>query len=242
MLLAIDIGNSSVKFGVFDRDQLVVRASISTAEIRAAGRIKGLPEGLAGRDFEAVIISSVVPEINEVFGRFGVNAIFVDHTFDFGLTIKYDPPTAVGIDRLVAASAAAGKYGKPCIVCDFGTATTIDAVSSLGEYLGGVITPGITTLARSLSQNTSKLPDIEIKKPSSVIGSSTTAAIESGVFYGYIGLVEGILGRMKVEIESDAQVIATGGFVKLIAENTRIIEVVDENLVLEGLCHLYSKL
>jgi type III pantothenate kinase len=140
----------------------------------------------------------------------------------------------------VAASAAAGKYGKPCIVCDFGTATTIDAVSGAGEYLGGTITPGIYTLARSLFQNTSKLPEIEIKKPSSVIGKSTVGSIESGVFYGYIGLVEGILSRMKVELESDAQVIATGGYVKLIADNTRIIDVVDENLMLEGLAHLYA--
>jgi len=247
MLLAIDIGNSSVKFGVFDGAELVARAALLTEEIRSAGKIERLADGISGKSFDGVIVSSVVPEIDPAFVSFfqtyfGIDPIFVDHTSDLGLAIKYDPPTAVGIDRLVAAAAASAKYGAPCIVCDFGTATTIDAVNANHEYLGGTITPGIYTLARSLFQNTSKLPEIEIRRPASVIGRSTVGSIESGVFYGYIGLVEGILSRMKVALEHDAQVIATGGYVSLIAANTRIIDVVDKNLVLQGLCHIYSKM
>lgn len=248
MFLAIDIGNSSVKFGIFEQENLVERLETATGEVLSTG---GLPtavlEALPRSGVEGMIVSSVVPEVNNIFEEFGhsvlgVKALFIDHSTDIGLTVRYETPSTLGIDRLVAAVAAAAKYGTPCIVCDFGTATTIDAVNSKGEYLGGTITPGIFTLARSLFQNTSKLPEIEIRKPASVIGRSTTGSIESGVFYGYIGLVEGILSRMKVELEHDAQVIATGGYVKLIADNTRIIDVADENLMLEGLCHIYSKI
>lgn len=242
MLLAIDIGNSSIKFGLFDRDSLVFRAAVPTGAVKTAGRTGDLPEGLEGRDFEAVIISSVVPEVNDFFAEtFGVPPVFVDHTFDFSLTIKYDPPAAVGIDRLVAASAAANKYGEPCIICDFGTATTIDTVNSGGEYLGGVITPGITTLSRALFTNTAKLPEVPVRKPEKVIGNSTVGSIESGVFYGYLGLVEGILTRMKTELAENAKVIATGGFVNLMAENIPQIDIVDENLVLKGLQIIYSR-
>lgn len=248
MLLAIDIGNSSVKFGVFERENLVVRLESATDEIRSTNELPpDLRDSLSGFNFDGMIVSSVVPEINPVFAEFGrlelrVDAVFIDNSIDLGLRIRYETPLTLGIDRLVAASAAAAKHGTPCIICDFGTATTIDAVNSNEEYLGGTITPGLFTLARSLFQNTSRLPEIEIKKPSSVIGKSTAGSIESGVFYGYIGLVEGILNRMKVELEHDAQVIATGGYVKLIADNTRIIDVVDENLMLEGLCHIYSRI
>jgi type III pantothenate kinase len=248
MLLALDIGNSSVKFGLFDGADLIARAALPTEKIRSTGKVEGLADDISGRPIEGVIISSVVPELDPVFSiffqtHFDLDPVFVDHTSNLGLAIKYDPPTAVGVDRLVAASAAAAKYAAPCIVCDFGTATTIDAINATYEYLGGTITPGIFTLARSLFQNTSKLPEIEIRKPASVIGGSTAGSIESGVFYGYLGLVEGILSRMKVELERDVKVIATGGgYVNLIAANTRIIDVVDENLVLEGLCHIYSKI
>jgi type III pantothenate kinase len=248
MLLAIDIGNSSIKFGIFDGERLVSRFFAPTDTVR---REKVLPaetiRTISEYNVDAVIVSSVVPEVNAVFAQLGravsgVEATFLDRSFDFGIRVSYETPETLGIDRLVAASAAAAKYATPCIVCDFGTATTIDAVGPGGEYMGGTITPGVYTLSRSLFQNTSNLPEIEIKKPSSVIGKSTAGSIESGVFYGYIGLVEGILSRMKVELESDAQVIATGGYVRLIAENTRIIDVVDESLMLEGLCRIYSKI
>lgn len=245
MLLAIDIGNSSVKFGVFERENLITRVSIPSDEVRSANRIG--PEEIVNRDIEAVVISSVVPELNTVVGkfareRFGLEPVFIDHTFGLGLIVKYEPPSAVGIDRLVAASAAAAKYDAPCIVCDFGTATTIDAVNSRFEYLGGTITPGINTLSKALFSNTSKLPEIPVRKPEAVIGGSTKGSIESGVFYGYIGLVEGILKRIKGELAEDAKVVATGGDAGLIAGESGLIDLVDENLVLDGLRIFYSRM
>lgn len=246
MLLTIDIGNSSVKFGLFDQGNMVSRFAISTDALRATGKIEELSGEVSGHQFEAVIVSSVVPEMNETIAEFsqthlGITPVFVDHTFDFGFEIRYDPPSAVGVDRLVAASAAARKYGKPCIVCDFGTAATIDAVNSTGEYLGGIITPGITTLSHALVQKTSKLPEIELKKPDSVIGSSTVAAIASGIYYGYAGLVEGLIKRIIEELGEKPSVIATGGFAEMIAGEVPAIEIVDNDLVLEGLQMIYSR-
>lgn len=240
MLLAVDIGNSSVKFGLFDQESLVSRFAIST------GKIEELPGELSGRRIEDMIVSSVVPEANEtliIFSQthFGLDPIFVDHTFDFGFEIKYKPPTAAGIDRLLAASAAVLKYGKPCIICDFGTAATIDAVNAAGQYLGGVITPGIDTLSHALFQKTAKLPEIELKKPDSVIGNSTVGAIGSGIYYGYIGLVEGLLRRIIGELGEKAVVVATGGFAEMIASEVPAIEIVDKDLLLEGLQMIYSK-
>lgn len=246
MLLAVDIGNSSVKLGVFDSETLRSRFSIPAATFQNPDESIKIAESLPP-SIKAVIVSSVVPEMNEAIANFSqtyleITPIFVDHTFDFGLAVKYDPPSAAGVDRLVAASAAARKYGKPCIVCDFGTAATIDAVNSGGEYLGGIITPGITTLSHALVQKTSKLPEIELKKPDSVIGNSTVAAIRSGIYYGYVGLVEGLLKRMIDELGEKPAVVATGGFAGLIAGECPAIEIVDDNLVLEGLAMLYSRL
>lgn len=247
MLLAIDIGNSSIKFGLFDQENLISRFSIPTDALGSAGKIDELPGEFSNQQFEDAIVSSVVPELNAPLSNFtethfGIKPIFVDHTFDFGFEIKYKPPTAAGIDRLVAASAAAQKYGKPCIICDFGTAATIDAVNSAGQCLGGVITPGINTLSRALFQNTSKLPEIEIRKPDSVIGGSTAEAIASGIYYGYIGLVEGLLKRMIDELGEKPKVIATGGFAELIAGECPAIEIVDKDLLLEGLQMIHSKI
>jgi type III pantothenate kinase len=246
MLLAVDIGNSSIKFGLFDQERLVSRFATSTDTLQSTGRIDELPGELSGRQIEDVIVSSVVPEINRPLTdfsqtHFGIRPIFVDHTFDFGFEIKYEPPTAVGVDRLVAASAAVCKYGKPCIICDFGTAATIDAVNSAGQYLGGVITPGITTLSHALFQKTSKLPEIELKKPDSVIGNSTASAIRSGIYYGYIGLVDGLLKRMIDELGEKAVVVATGGFAEMIAAECPVIEIFDKDLLLGGLQMIHSK-
>jgi type III pantothenate kinase len=245
MLLAIDIGNSFIKFGLFDRESLVSRFTISAASFQDSVELKKLAEDLPST-IEAVIVASVVPELNAPLSiftetRLGIHPIFVDHSFDFGFEIKYEPPTAAGIDRLVAASAAVRKYGKPCIVCDFGTAATIDAVNSAGQYLGGVITPGITTLSHALFQKTSKLPEIELKKPDSVIGNSTAGAIRSGIYYGYIGLVEGLLERIIGELGEKPVVVATGGFAEMIAAECPAIEIVDKDLLLEGLAMIHSK-
>ena len=246
MLLAIDIGNSSIKFGIFDNEKLVSRFAIPT------GRVLSEPGVLAteftataavGINIHAVIISSVVPEIEPACRKFSekhlaVKPIFVDHTFDFGLKIKYDPPGSLGIDRLIAAFAAVGKYGVPCIVCDFGTAATIDAINSNGEYRGGIIAPGINNLSEALHRKIPRLPRVEIQKPESVFGNTTTGSIQSGIFFGYIGLVEGILKRMIDELTETPKIIATGGSAQLIAESCPMVEIVEADLILNGLCAL----
>ncbi len=247
MILAIDIGNSSTKLGVFDDENLVKRLTIPTIRSKTAVEIyDSLQDEIKGQ-FSAVVISSVVPELNASFGELGEKyfnqtPIFVNYTFDFGFKINYDPPENAGADRLVAAFAACEKYGAPVIVCDFGTATTIDAVNSKNEYLGGIITPGINTLSEALFIRTSKLPRVEIRKPATVIGNSTVGSIQSGIFYGYIGLTEGILRRMIIELGEKPKIVATGGFAKLIAESCDLIEIVDENLVLEGLRLIYERI
>ncbi len=247
MLLAIDIGNSSTKLGVFDHETIVKRLTIPTIRSKTADEIYNTIQDEINGHFSAVVVSSVVPELNEAFRELGANhfnrtPFFVDNSLDFGLEIKYFPPENLGVDRIVAAFAAAEKYGAPAIVCDFGTATTIDAVSSKKEYLGGIITPGISTLSEALFIKTSKLPRVEIRKPETVIGNSTVGSIQSGIFYGYIGLTEGILSRMILELGEKPQVVATGGFAHLIAENCALIETVDENLMLEGLRLIYERI
>ncbi len=247
MLLAIDIGNTTVKFGVFDRENLTGKFVIPTVRHQTAADIDSLVNSNLPQTISGVIVSSVVPELKNPFEkfiekRFGITQIFVEHDFDFGLKIKYNPPAAVGIDRIVAAFAAAEKYGKPCIVCDFGTATTIDAVNSGGEYLGGVIVAGMNLLADALSQKTSKLPKIEIKKAKKVIGSSTIEAIQSGIYFGYIGLTDGIIKRMIGELGEKPGIIATGGLAPIIADGSELIEIFDETLMLDGLRLIYEKI
>jgi type III pantothenate kinase len=246
MLLAIDIGNSTAKLGVFDHENLIARQRILTIRQTSADEIAASLENKINYDFTGVIISSVVTEANEPFRAFcqkhlDLEPLFVDHTFDFGFRIKYDPPSSAGADRLTAAFAASEKYGRPVIACDFGTATTIDVVSAENEYAGGVITPGINTLSEALFLKTSKLPRVEIRKPASVIGGDTVSAIQSGIFFGYTGLTEGILRRMFEELGERPKVVATGGFARLIAENCGLIDTVDENLMLDGLRLLYEK-
>ena len=247
MLLAIDIGNSSTKIGVFDNETLVKRLIIPTIRSKTADQIHASVEEELNQQFSAIVISSVVPELNDAFRALGEDyfnqtPFFVHNGLDFGLAIKYTQPENLGIDRLVAAFAAARKYGAPVIVCDFGTATTIDAVNASNEYLGGIITPGMNTLSEALFIKTSKLPRVEIRKPETVIGSSTVHSIQAGIFYGYIGLTEGILSRMIDELGDEPKVVATGGFAALIAENCDLIETLDENLMLDGLRLIYERI
>jgi len=246
MLLVIDIGNTNATFGVFDKENLINRFSIETPHGQNAVEIHNLiKENLSG-DVSGVIISSVVTEVNDSFQElaekfFNLKPVFVDHTFDFGLEIKYNPRSALGADRIVDAFAAVEKYGKPCIICDFGTATTIDAVNSRGEYLGGIIVAGMNVLADSLFQKTSKLPKVKIEKPDKVIGDSTVSCIQSGIYFGYAGLVEKLLQKMIKELGEKPKIIATGGLASTIAESVEMIETVDKNLMLEGLRLIYEK-
>jgi type III pantothenate kinase len=252
MFLAIDIGNTNTSLGIFDGEHLIEHWRIATVRERTSDELGVLIRQmlvLSNFDYQkisALIVSSVVPQLNLNFQKMsekylGQAATFVDATFDFGLQIKYNPPSSLGVDRVVAAAGAIEKYGKPCIVCDFGTATTIDAVNSNSEFLGGIITTGMNLLADALFQNTSKLPKVEIKKPESIFGNSTVGSIQAGIFFGYIGLVDGIIKKMVAELGEKSTIVATGGFAKLIAESSEKIEIVDETLMLESLRIIYEK-
>lgn len=243
-LLAIDIGNSSAKFGLFIDNRLDLRSSATTRDL-ASGMI---PEKIAERlsHESECIIASVVPEaveaaLGSVRGLTGRDPLVVDHSLDFGMEIDYRPKEDCGIDRLLAAAAAGGKHGGPCVVCDFGTATTIDAVDAGNVYRGGIIAPGVRTFAESLHRNTSKLPLVEPEPAYDVIGNSTRAAILAGTHFGYKGLVEEIVSRMQARIGESAPVVATGGFAEYLDKSTSVIDEVEPDLVLKGLALVHRR-
>jgi type III pantothenate kinase len=253
MLLTIDIGNTNTALGVYEGDKLVAHWRMATAQYRTSDEYGVLARemfAVAAIDhtkIDGIIIASVVPPLNFTFKEmsksyFAQEAVFVDNTIDLGLPILYNPPLDVGADRIVDAVAAIHLYGKPCIVVDFGTATTFDAINSQGEYLGGVITPGITISSDALFQRAAKLPRVEIKRPEHVIGRSTVGSIQSGLYYGYAGLVDGILRRMLDELGPSTRVIATGGLAPLISKASELIDTVDDTLTLEGLRLIYDKI
>jgi len=247
MLLAIDIGNTNIKFGVYDGENLLAKLSAPTIrDISAAGLTKVIGSRVT-HTITAAIVSSVVPEVDGavrefINSSFGIAPLFVANDCDLGMAIKYEPLADAGSDRLVNTFSAVEKYGVPCIVCSFGTALTIDYVNKYRVLIGGLIAPGMNTLATALKTTTSKLPEVKIEKPDAVIQNTTVGSIQSGIVYGYFGLVESLLAQVKKEMGDDAQVIATGGFAALIAENTTQINAVDENLLLDGLQRLYARL
>ena len=247
MLLAVDIGNTNIKFGVFDGETLAFYLSIPTIrEITTESLTKVLSAKLT-HSISSAIVSSVVPEIDVAMGDFltalyGREPIFIKNDFDFGLKINYEPLADAGSDRLVNTFSAVEKYGAPCIVCSFGTALTIDVVDADRTLVGGLIAPGMNTLAAALKITTSKLPEVEIKLPGSVIQKTTVGSIQSGIIYGYFGLVENLISMVKKEIGGAPRVVATGGFASLIAENTTQIDIIDENLLLEGLRLLHKRI
>lgn len=240
MFLAIDIGNTTTTFGVFDGENLLEKLIIPTIRNQTADEIKTVVENLFAFPVRDILISSVVPQLDESYKKlaedhFHAKIDFINHTFDLGFKIFYEQKENLGADRLVAAFAAVEKYGKPCIICDFGTAATIDAVNSKNEYLGGVIVPGMKTFADSLHLKAAKLPQVEIIKTKSVFGKTSAGSIQSGVYFGYLGSVEKIIGQMIIELNEKPKIIATGGFSGFIGENCDLIEVVDADLMLEGL-------
>lgn len=253
MLLAIDIGNTQLVLGIFKGDQLVhswrvvTRRNQTFDEYAVLFRNLFELEGISSEDIEGMVISSVVPPLNKTFESlakqyFSLDPLFIEATRQNLVPIPtYKPPADVGADRIVNAMAAFDLIGGPSIVVDFGTATTFDAISGKGEYLGGVIAPGISISAEALFSRASKLPRIEIRKPSKVIGDSTVGSMQSGLYFGYVGLVEGILGKMKGEL-GEVQVLATGGLASLVAAATDAIDRVEEDLTLFGLRLFHSKL
>lgn len=197
-------------------------------------------------DIDAIIISSVVPPLMPTLERvclryFNVKPIIVGPGTKTGMAIKYDNPREVGADRIVNAVAAYDKYGGPIIVIDFGTATTYCAILANGDYIGGAIAPGIQISAEALFQRAAKLPRIEVRNPGHVICRNTETSMQSGVLFGYVGQVEGIVARMKAELKADAKVIATGGLAQLINAETDVIDHIEPMLTLEGLRLLYER-
>jgi type III pantothenate kinase len=253
MLLVIDVGNTNTSLGVYDGERLVMHWRLTSARARTADEygvhVRNLFSlaGIDANQINAVAIASVVPPLNFALKRmsevyFNQAPLFIDHTIDTGVPIKYNPPSDVGADRIVDAVAAINKYGAPCIIVDFGTATTFDAINERGEYLGGVITPGITISADALFERAARLPRVEIRRPHTVVGSSTVGSMQSGLYFGYVGLVEGILRRMLEELKGNVRVIATGGLAPLIATGTDLIQSVDETLTLDGLRLIYERM
>ena len=252
MLLVIDAGNSNLTLGVFRGAELLAQWRLvtnrdqSAAEYRQEIRELFEEAGVEGKNIEGIAIASVVPQLDHALAEiaaneFGVTPLFVDHTTDTGLKILYDLPAELGADRIVDAAAALAKYGAPCILVDFGTATTFNAVNGAHEYLGGVIAPGVMISAEALFSRTAKLPRVEIKRPDKVIATSTRGAMQSGLYHGYAGLVDGVLEKMIAEMGSQPRVIATGGLAAMIASASRFIEKVDETLTLDGLRLVYER-
>lgn len=250
MLLAVDIGNTDIAFGVFDGEELRATSHMATtihrmADEYAALLLNLLPhQGLKTADIKEIALCSVVPPLiatfKELFQRyFHLSPLVVEPGVKTGVRIYMDNPREVGADRIVNAAAAHHLYGGPIIITDFGTATTFDMVSKEGDYLGGAIAPGIVTSAESLFLQAAMLPRVELARPKNVIGTNTIAAIQSGIIFGYVGLIEGMVARIQQELGEKAKVVATGGFAQLIAKETSVIDVVNPNLTLLGLRLIY---
>lgn len=255
MLLVIDVGNTNIVFGVFEGDKLLYDWRIATAKDRTSDEYGLLFEqifkyhGLCPKDVEDVIISSVVPTLMHTLSAmsikyFGREPIVVGPGVKTGMNIRYDNPREVGADRIVNAVAGYEKYGGPLIIVDFGTAITFCAISKEGDYLGGAITPGIRISSEALFLRTAKLPKVELAKPDTVIGKNTVNSIQSGLVYGYIGLVDFIIEKMIEEMKEEGKVntvVGTGGFSSLIASESRYINKVDKLLTLYGLRIIYNR-
>ncbi len=246
-LLVIDAGNTNIVLGVYRGGELAGSWRLATARERTSDEYGILSRQLVGdTNFEGAIVASVVPPLNGVMASmvtkyFGIEPLFVEPGVKTGIAIHVDNPQEVGADRIVNCVAAHDRFGGPTIVVDFGTATTFDLVSADGSYEGGVIAPGLTISAEALFARAARLPRVDIKRPPHVIGTNTVVNMQSGLFYGYLGLVDGILARIKLEVSGIQRIIATGGLSKLLADESEHIDEVDEDLTLKGLKIIYDR-
>jgi type III pantothenate kinase len=252
MILVMDVGNTNIKLGVYRNRELVHHWRISTVRERTVDEHAVLIQNLFSMkklsfsDVDGIAICSVVPPIMNILERmcmkyFAKKPLVVGPGVKTGLSIKYDNPREVGADRIVNAVAAIEIYGPPLIIVDFGTATTFCVIDESARYLGGIIAPGIKISTEALFQRASKLPRIELVKPPSVIGRNTVASMQSGVIYGFIGQVDGLVNRIRNELPLPYQVIATGGLSELVASDSSTIDKADPLLTLEGIRMIYER-
>lgn len=268
MLLVLDVGNTNTVLGVFARvakvkesggldsperyQRLLAHWRVATVQTSTVDEYGVLfrnlfsMASLEASGIHGIVISSVVPPLDPVLRQmceryFNCKPLFIEPGVKTGMPVQYDNPAEVGADRIVNAVAAFEKYGGPCVVVDFGTATTFDCVSAKGEYLGGVICPGIGISADALFERTARLPRVEIRKPHRVIGSNTVGSLQSGLYYGYLGLVDGILELLLGELGSETKCIATGGLGSMIGTGSKYIKDVDDLLTLEGLRIIWER-
>jgi type III pantothenate kinase len=262
MLLVVDVGNTNTVLGVFGPASgapgashygaLISHWRVTTNKSQTVDEYGVLFRNLFAMNrievssVQGIVISSVVPPLDSTLRAvceryFQIKPLFIEPGVKTGIPVHYDNPAEVGADRIVNSVAAFEKFGGPCIVVDFGTATTFDVVSPKGEYMGGVITPGIGISADALFERTARLPRVDIRKPPSVIATNTVNSLQAGLYYGYIGLIDGILERLIAELGGDVKVVATGGLASLMGSGSKYIRDVDDLLTLDGLRIIYDR-
>lgn len=246
MLFAVDVGNTNLTLGVFRGEELVGHWRLNTDREQTVDgwgvlfrNLLSLAE-LQFSEIDGIAISSVVPSLDASLRRmseryFRQTPLFVDSTTDTGLRIEIDTPSEVGADRLVNSVAAYARYGGPCVAVDFGTAINFDVISKDGAYLGGLLCPGVGVAAEALFRRTARLPQIDISEPDHLVGSNTVAALKSGLFYGYLGLLDGILGRLVEQLGPETKVVGTGGQAHTLCPSSAYVQEVAEHLTLDGL-------
>jgi type III pantothenate kinase len=252
MLLALDVGNTNVTIGVFEDARLIAHWRLSTIHEQTADEWGILLRNLFAlwsldlNLVDGIIVASVVPPIDSALAQmvdryFHAEAMFVTPDTDTGLRICYDAPREVGADRIVNSLAGFRKYGGPCVIVDLGTAITFDAVSKHGEYLGGLICPGIGIAVEGLFSKTARLPLVDVREPERLIGKNTVGSMQSGLYYGIVGMIDGILERLIAELGPDTRTVATGGQAALIVHGSRYLKQTDEDLTLEGLEMIWQR-